>query len=93
MAVLCRPTASASAAKTAGFAAFPNPAHGALGLRQPAGTAAVKLRDTLGRTVLEIRLPTPETQLPVAGLPAGLYAVQWHDAAGRMLASQRVAVE
>ena len=93
MAVFCRPTASASAAKTAGFAAFPNPAHGTLGLRQPAGTAAVTLRDALGRTVCEILLPTPETRLPVAGLPAGLYAVQWHDAASRVLASQRVAVE
>ena len=59
----------------------------------PAGTAAVTLRDALGRVVRETRLPAPEAALPVAGLPAGLYLVQWHAATGRVLARRRVAVE
>ena len=93
MAVLCRPTASAAAAEAAGFAAFPNPAHGALLLRQPAGAATAVLRDALGRVVRQIALSTPETTLPVVGLALGLYAVQWLAASGRVLASRRVMVE
>jgi hypothetical protein len=91
MAVLCRPTASVAAASAAGFVAFPNPAAGQLTLRQP-GTAAtsVRLLDALGREVLQQASRLAETSVSVAGLPPGLYAAQWLDAAGHVLATQRV---
>ena len=90
MAVLCRPTATTAAAEAAGFLAYPNPAAETLTLRQPAhAAAAVRLLDALGREVL--RQPaTAATTVAVAALPAGLYAAQWLDGSGRVLASRRV---
>ena len=90
MAVLCRPTATTAAAEAAGFLAFPNPAAETLTLRQPAhAAAAVRLLDALGREVL--RQPATATAtVAVAALPAGLYAAQWLDGSGRVLASRRV---
>ena len=90
MAVLCRPLASAAAAEAVGFLAYPNPAAETLTLRQPAhAAAAVRLLDALGREVL--RQPAAAaTTVAVATLPTGLYAAQWLDGSGRVLASRRV---
>ena len=93
MAVFCRPTATAAAAEAAGFLAFPNPAPETLTLRQPARAAAasVRLTDALGREVLRQAVVGIETLVATATLAPGLYTAQWHDAAGRVLASRKVA--
>ena len=92
MAVLCRPTATAAAADAAGFLAFPNPALETLTLRQPTQAAAsVRLLDALGREVRRQPAAGAETVVSVAALVPGLYAVQWLDAAGRVLACRTVA--
>ncbi|UOQ97415.1 serine hydrolase [Hymenobacter sp. 5317J-9] len=92
MAVFCRPTATAAAADAAGFLAFPNPATEVLTLRQPAHAAAtVRLTDALGREVWRRPAPGAETSVSVAALAPGLYAVQWLDAAGRVLMTRKVA--
>ena len=91
MAVLCRPTAATVAAEAAGFLAYPNPAAETLTLRQPAhAAAAVRLLDALGREVLRQPVTAAVTTVAVAALPAGLYAAQWLDGSGRVLASRRV---
>ncbi|MFD2718016.1 serine hydrolase domain-containing protein [Hymenobacter monticola] len=92
MAVFCRPMATAASSEAASYGAFPNPAVEILTLRQPAPTAVnVRLLDALGCQVR--RQPTAgiETSVSVAALAPGLYTVQWLDAAGRVLASRRVA--
>ena len=97
MALYCSATATARpGAVDARYAAFPNPvAAGALlTLRQPAG-AATKLRllDAQGRAVRQQAVSGAESHLGTAGLAAGLYAAQWLDAAGRVLATRRVVRE
>jgi CubicO group peptidase (beta-lactamase class C family) len=92
MAVFCRPTATAGPAARGGFEAYPNPAAEQLTLRQPAAAAtAVRLLDTLGREVQHQPATGTETLVLLTALPSGLYVVQWLDANGRGLASQKVA--
>lgn len=91
MALYCRPTATAAAPASASFQAFPNPAVDVLTLRQPIGTANVRLLDALGRTVLHQAGAVPETTILVASLASGFYTAQWLDASGRVLASRKVA--
>ena len=89
MAVFCQPTATATAADAAGFAAFPNPAPAELHLRGAAAT--VRLVDVLGREVLRQAASPTETTLALAALPPGYYVAQWLDAAGQVLAHRPVA--
>ncbi|MDO7877096.1 serine hydrolase [Hymenobacter sp. ASUV-10] len=91
MALYCRPTATAAALAPASFQAFPNPATDFLTLRQPSGTATVRLLDALGRELRRQPTPTPETTLSVAALAPGLYTAQWLEASGRLLATRKVA--
>lgn len=91
MALYCRPTATAGPLAAASFQAFPNPATDVLTLRQPPGTATVRLLDALGRQVSRQPTPTVEITVSVATLPPGLYTSQWLDASGRLLASRKVA--
>ena len=62
----------------------PNPAADALTVRQPALLPGHALRsalvDALGRTVREVALSDFETEVDVAGLPAGMY--YWRVSAG-----------
>jgi CubicO group peptidase (beta-lactamase class C family) len=92
MVVFCRPTATAAAAETAGFLAFPNPATDLLTLRQPDKTAvSVGLLDALGREVLRQPTAGSETSVSVVALAPGLYTAQWLDAGGRVLMRRKVA--
>ena len=92
MAVFCRPAAATAAADAGGFLALPNPAIETLTLRQPSQAAAtVRLLDALGHEVGRHPAAGAEAVVPMAALVPGLYAVQWLDAAGRVLACRKVA--
>ncbi|MGI4741098.1 MAG: hypothetical protein ACRYG7_38520 [Janthinobacterium lividum] len=78
----------AAAAETAALAAYPNPAAGLVRLSGPlaAGrTAQVRLLDATGRCQLRTSGPADQAafDLPLAGVPAGLYVVEWDGGAGR----------
>ncbi|RSK29512.1 delta-60 repeat domain-containing protein [Hymenobacter metallilatus] len=59
-------------------AAWPVPAHEVLWLELDASSRPrrVQLLDALGRTVRTLEQPATSLQLPLAGLPAGLYCLQ-----------------
>jgi hypothetical protein len=81
------PVVSVSATATE-LAAYPNPATGAVHLSGPLapGTAAqVRLLDATGRCVASATGPAGQTafDLPLAGVPAGLYVLEWNGGAGR----------
>ncbi|RZK61672.1 MAG: T9SS type A sorting domain-containing protein [Hymenobacter sp.] len=81
------PVVSVSAAAPA-LAAYPNPATGLVQLSGPlaAGTTAqVRLLDATGRCVLRTAGPAGQADftLPLVGVPAGLYLVEWDGGAGR----------
>ncbi|MBH8570084.1 T9SS type A sorting domain-containing protein [Microvirga sp. STS02] len=92
-------TATTSALSSSDFALYPNPAHGTSTLTLPAlpGTAAatLTLRDAMGRALrtLTVTLPTAglRHEMSLAGLPAGIYAVQVQ--AGQNTAARRLVVE
>ncbi|MDB5234549.1 MAG: hypothetical protein JWR44_1542 [Hymenobacter sp.] len=77
------------AAASVGFAAlFPNPAHGTVALRLPAGAPhlPLTLTDALGHTVR--RYPAPagtEALLDLSGLPTGTYVVRCGQVAQRLV--------
>lgn len=56
---------------------YPNPSRGWLVVQRPAGTLATEAEvvNALGQVVRRVALATPEAQLGVAGLPAGVYAL------------------
>ncbi|MBF9224277.1 T9SS type A sorting domain-containing protein [Hymenobacter ruricola] len=84
------PLAARAAAPTGFAALFPNPAHGTATLRLPASTPrqGITLTDALGRPVRQYPAPaTPEAELDLRGLPAGVYVVR----CGQL--SQRLVVE
>jgi endonuclease I len=70
---------------------YPNPATGRVSLRLPGAatrSATIEVLDALGRTVRQLAAPVGEATaatLELAGLPAGLYAVRLHTAAGLYL--------
>lgn len=74
------PVVSVAAEATA-LAAYPNPATGTVQLVGPAPTAAaqVRLLDATGRCVRQAALPLGQGRLALslAGVPAGLYVVEW----------------
>jgi hypothetical protein len=81
------PVVPVSATAT-GLAAYPNPATGAVHLSGPlaAGTAArVRLLDATGRCVASLAGPAGQAafELPLAGVPAGLYVLEWDGGTGR----------
>lgn len=89
------PVVSVSATAT-GLAAYPNPATGAVHLSGPlaAGTAArVRLLDATGRCVASLVGPAGQAafELPLAGVPASLYVLEWDGGTGR--AYTRLVVE
>lgn len=92
-------TATASALNGSDFALYPNPAHAVATVTVPAlpgtATATLTLRDGLGRAVRTITVTLPAAglrhELSLAGLPAGLYAVQVQ--AGRNTTARRLVVE
>jgi len=57
-----------------GLEVWPNPSDGAVTIRSEGGTMAV--RDMLGRTVQTFRVMSGAQRLELAGLPAGVYAVE-----------------
>lgn len=78
------------------LAAYPNPATGQVHLSGPlaAGTTArVRLLDALGRVARQVSGPATQAafDLPLAGLPAGLYVLEWDGGTG--LSRQRLTVE
>ena len=78
------------------LAAYPNPATGQVHLSGPLapGTSAqVGVLDALGRRVRQATGPAgqAELDLPLAGLPAGLYVLEWDGGAG--LSRLRLTVE
>jgi hypothetical protein len=78
------------------LAAYPNPAAGLVHLSGPlaAGTSArVRLLDALGRVAHQTSGPANQAafDLPLAGLPAGLYVLEWDGGAG--LSRQRLTVQ
>ncbi|MVN77290.1 T9SS type A sorting domain-containing protein [Hymenobacter sp. HMF4947] len=73
------PVVSVAAEATA-LAAYPNPAAGTVQLVGPATSAAqVRLFDATGRCVRQAALPLGQGSLALslAGVPAGLYVVEW----------------
>ena len=92
MAMLCRTTtATRATGNQLGYEAFPNPATDQLTLRQPGAQAvSVRLLDALGRVVRQ-QPAVPEAQVAVAGLPPGLYVVQWLGASGQLVATRQFA--
>ena len=86
------PTLSGSA-----FTLAPNPAHAAITVQLPAllGTATLTLFDALGRTLRSATVALPAAglrhELGLAGLPAGIYALQVQ--AGAATATRRLVVE
>jgi hypothetical protein len=72
---------------------FPQPAHGSLRV-QVAGTeqpVTLRLLDGLGRVVRQ-QLCQSETQMPVGGLPAGIYYLAATEAAGQPLGGRQKVV-
>ena len=89
------PVVSVSAAAR-GLAAYPNPATGTVHLSgplAPGAPARVRLLDATGRCVASLAGPAGQAtcELPLAGVPAGLYLVEWDGGAGR--ARTRLVVE
>jgi len=79
------PVVSVSATAT-GLAAYPNPAAGTVHLSgplAPGATARVRLLDATGRCVASLVGPAGQAafELPLAGVPAGLYLVEWQGGA------------
>jgi hypothetical protein len=84
------PTAplAATAARATPASLFPNPAHGAVTLRLPAGAPRLPLTltDAQGRTVRRYPAPaTSEAALDLRGLPAGAYVVRCGEYAQRLV--------
>jgi hypothetical protein len=89
------PVAAVSATAT-GLVAYPNPATGTVQLSGPlaaGATARVRLLDATGRCVASLAGPTglAAFALPLAGVPAGLYVLEWDGGTGR--AHLRLVVE
>ncbi|GAB3636375.1 hypothetical protein GCM10027422_19650 [Hymenobacter arcticus] len=81
------PVVRVSAVATA-LAAYPNPAAGLVQLSGPlaaGATAQVRLLDATGRCVLRTAGPAGQAELalPLSGVPAGLYLVEWDGGTGR----------
>ena len=86
----CRPLAvSSAAAAQAAAQVFPNPATQAVTASVVSGTATLRLLDATGRMV-RLQAATGETTVSVAGLPEGLYLLQWLTPEGQVLAARRV---
>ncbi|TDN40365.1 hypothetical protein A8B98_13030 [Hymenobacter sp. UV11] len=82
------PVAAVTAATAAELAAYPNPAARLVHLSGPLATGApaqVRLLDATGRCVASATGPMGQAafDLPLAGVPAGLYVVEWDGGAGR----------
>lgn len=78
------------------LAAYPNPATGQVHLSGPLApgtTARVRLLDGLGRVARQASGPATQAafDLPLVGLPAGLYVLEWDGGTG--LSRQRLTVE
>ena len=89
------PVASVTAA-AAGLAAYPNPATRLVHLSgplAPGATAHVRLLDATGRCLAQASGPATQAafDLPLVGLAAGFYLVEWDGGAG--LARTRLAVQ
>ncbi|MDO7883728.1 hypothetical protein [Hymenobacter cheonanensis] len=81
------PVVSVAAAAT-GLAAYPNPATGTVHLSgplAPGAPAQVRLLAATGRCVASLAGPAGQAafELPLAGVPAGLYLLEWDGGAGR----------
>lgn len=92
------PLAAAQSRQLPGLAVYPNPAHGSATVRLPAAAgrpvATLTLLDALGRVVRRqpVTLAAEATaELPLHGLPAGLYRL--HLLAGQQQASRSLVVE
>jgi len=84
--------ASVTAAAT-GLAAYPNPATGLVHLAgplAPGAVAHVRLLDATGRCLAQLAGPAGQTafDLPLAGVAAGLYLVEWNGGAGQLARTQ-----
>jgi hypothetical protein len=68
----------AKAGAVAQLQAYPNPAREAVHVKLlgSASSAPLELYDATGRLVRTLPAPSPETTLPLAGLPAGLYVLR-----------------
>ena len=92
-------TATAAAHSSLSFALAPKPANATTSVTLPAvpgaATATLTLRDALGRTLRTETVPLPAAglrhELNLAGLPAGIYALQVQ--AGTAAATRRLVVE
>jgi hypothetical protein len=78
------PVRAVQGAELATLAAYPNPATGAVQLRGPlaaGATAQVRVLDATGRCVVQQAGPAGQAafSLPLAGVPTGLYLVEWLD--------------
>ena len=92
-------TATTSVLSGSDFALYPNPAHAAFTVTLPVlpgtATATLTLRDALGHALRTTTVTLPiaglRHELSLAGLPAGIYALQVQ--AGRTTAARRLVVE
>jgi hypothetical protein len=78
------PMRTVQGAEMATLTAYPNPAAGVVQLRGPlvsGATAQVRLLDATGRCVVQQAGPARQAafNLPLAGVPAGLYLIEWLD--------------
>jgi len=91
-AIQCRPLAVAGAATSAAAQLYPNPATRAVTVAAVPGARRLRLLDATGRVVREAAA-AGATTVSVAGLPTGLYLVQWLTPEGRVLATRRLLTE
>lgn len=85
--VQCRPLAATAAVQPVAPAPYPNPATTAATVGPLPGASRLRLLNVLGQAVRQWPAATTETTVSVAGLPAGLYRLQWLAPDGRILGS------
>ena len=89
-AVQCRPLATSAAVTPKAALHYPNPATSTVMAAPVAGAYSLHLLDATGRLVRQYPAAPAETTVSVAGLPDGLYLLQWMNQAGQVLVARRL---
>ncbi|WP_022824315.1 serine hydrolase [Hymenobacter norwichensis] len=89
-AVQCRPLATSTTAAPKAALYHPNPAATTVTAAPVAGACSLHLLDANGRLVRQYPAAPTETTVSVAGLPDGLYMLQWMNQAGQVLVARRL---
>lgn len=90
-AIQCRPLATGTTARTPVVASlYPIPATHTLTATAVPGARSLHLLDATGRLVRQYPAAPTETTVSLAGLPDGLYLLQWTNQAGQVLVARRL---